>query len=145
MSESKDSEGFLCSRLGISSPFIVYLIAKASHVDLYSKSWSGEIYSASFVIWQRHWIQGWTKTWNQWYKLPHWVASSQPKLFSLLPLILINVNFIMLIHGLKSVGCILDKIQTSSLGLSDPLSDLNSLANWSIYLLFYVPHTSISL
>ena len=50
----------------------------------------------------------------------------------------------MLIHGLKSVGCILDKIQTSSLGLSDPLSGLNSLANWNIYLLFYVPHTCIS-
>ena len=55
---------------------------------------------------------------------------------SLLPLILINVNFIMLIPSLKSVGCILDKMQTSSLGLSDPLSDLNSFANWNIYLFF---------
>lgn len=63
---------------------------------------------------------------------------------SLLPLILINVNFFMLIPSLKSVGCILDKMQTSSLGSSDPLSDLNSFANWNIYLFFEVPHTSIS-
>lgn len=70
------------------------------------------------------------------------LASPQPNLF-LLALILKNAQLIMFILTLKSVSCFLDKTQSSSLGLSDPLSYPTYFANCTVHLLLYLPSASI--